>query len=305
MTAPIVTIVGGSGFIGRHTIKRFADAGWRVNVLCRDTVAAEFLKTAGTVGQIVLQRADITDPKTLEGKFAGSDVVINLVSILYQSGYQKFQRINVDGAKAIAEQAKKAGAKKFIHVSALNPCRDSKYGNTKIEGEAAVKAVFPNATILRPSLVIGAEDGFFQRFGRLSMIAPFLPLIAGGGTRFQPVTVENVAEAIFVASTTDTNGKTFELAGPKTYSMKELMKLMLSLTNRKTRLLSIPTGIALLMGIGCELLPFPPQITRDQVRMMRSDSVASGTNLTLKDLGIAPTAIESVLPTLLERFNKR
>lgn len=305
MSAPIVTIVGGSGFVGRHTVKRFADAGWRVNILCRDIIAAEFLKTAGTVGQIVLQRVDITDPKTLEGKFAGSDVVINLVSILYQSGKQKFDRINVGGAKAIAEHAKKAGAKKLIHVSALNPCGDSKYGKTKRDGEAAVVGAFPDAFILRPSLIIGEEDEFFQRFGRMSLISPFLPVIAGGGTRFQPVTVENVAEAIFVAATTEPNGRTFELGGPKTYTMKELMKLLLSLTGRRNRLLSIPKGIALLMGLGCELLPFRPQITRDQVRLLGIDNVLSGTTHGLADLGIAPTAIESVLPNQLERFNKR
>ncbi|MFZ4125312.1 MAG: complex I NDUFA9 subunit family protein [Rickettsiales bacterium] len=305
MSSPIVTIVGGSGFVGRHTVKRFADAGWRVKVLCRDIIAAEFLKTAGTVGQIVLQRVDITKPETLEGKFAGSDVVVNLVSILYQSGRQKFEAINVKGAKLIAEQAKKAGVKKFIQISALSPNPDSRYGHTKLAGEEAVRAIFPSVTILRPSLVIGPEDGFFQRFGSMSMIAPALPLIAGGHTRFQPVTVENVAAAIFVAATTDVAGKTFELAGPKTYSMKELLKLMLSLTGRKKCLISIPSPIASLMGWASELLPFPPQITRDQVRLLKMDNVASADALQLKDLGIAPTAIESVLPTLLERFNAR
>ncbi|MBN8543282.1 MAG: complex I NDUFA9 subunit family protein [Alphaproteobacteria bacterium] len=305
MSSPIVTIVGGSGFVGRHTVKRFADAGWRVNILCRDIIAAEFLKTAGTVGQIVLQRVDITKPEALEGKFAGSDVVINLVSILYQSGNQKFEAINVKGAQLIAEHAKKAGAKKFIQISALSPNPDSRYGHTKLAGEEAVRAKFPNATILRPSLIIGPEDGFFQRFGRMSLIAPALPLIAGGHTRFQPVTVENVATAIFTAATSDVAGKTFELAGPKTYSMKELLKLMLSLTGRKKCLISIPAPIASLMGWVSELLPLPPQITRDQVRLLKTDNVASADALQLKDLGIAPTAIESVLPTLLERFNAR
>jgi NADH dehydrogenase len=305
MTAPIVTIVGGSGFVGRYTVKRFADAGWRVNVLCRDIIAAEFLKTAGTVGQIVLQRVDITKPETLEGKLAGADVVINLVSILYQSGRQKFEAINVKGAKAIAEQAKKAGAKKFIQISALNPNKAAQYGRTKLAGEDAVRDAFAGATILRPSLIVGAEDGFFQRFGRMSMIAPALPLIAGGHTRFQPVTVENVADAVFAAATTDYSGKTFELAGPKIYTMKELLRLMLSLTGRKKRLISIPASIASVMGFFCELLPLPPQITCDQVRLLKTDNVANPEALQLKDLNIAPTAIESVLPNLLERFNAR
>jgi len=306
MVSPIVTIVGGSGFVGRHTIKRFADAGWRVNVLCRDTVAAEFLKTAGTVGQVVLQYADITRPETLEGKFAGSQVVVNLVSILYQSGRQKFDSINVKGAKLIAEHAKKAGAKRLIHISALSPSADAKYGKTKAEGEEAVKAAFPGATILRPSLIIGPEDGFFQRFGRMSLKSPALPVIAGGNTKFQPVLVEDVAKAIITTATdVHTAGKTYELAGPKTYSMKELLKLMFSVTGRKKRLVNIPAPIASLMGFVCELLPLSPMITRDQVRLLKSDNVASAGSLQLQDLGITPTDIETALPSLLERFNKR
>ena len=305
MSSPIVTIIGGSGFVGRHTVKRFCDAGWRINVLCRDIITAEFLKTAGTVGQIVLQHVDVTKPETLEGKFTGSDVVINLVSILYQSSRQKFETINVKGARLIAEQAKKSGAKKFIQISALNPNPNSRYGHTKLAGEVAVRAIFPNATILRPSLIVGPEDGFFQRFGSMSMIAPALPLIAGGHTRFQPVTVENVAMAIFMAATTDVAGKTFELAGPKIYSMKELLKLMLSLTGRKKYLVNIPSPIASLIGCISEFLPFPPPITSDQVRLLKVDNVATADALQLKDLGIAPTVIESVLPKLLERFNAK
>ena len=256
---PLITIVGGSGFVGRHTVKLLASAGYRIRVLVRDTVAAEFLKTCATVGQIAIEHADITRPETLVGKFAGSDAVVSLVSILYESGRQKFDAINIAGAKAVAMEAKKAGAKAFIHVSALGieHTKDTRYGATKLAGEAAVREVFSYATILRPSLIIGPEDGFFQRFGSMSMIAPALPLIAGGHTQFQPVTVENVSEAILVAATTDVAGKTFELAGPKTYSMKALLQLMLSLTGRKKCLISIPAPIASLMGLVSEMLPLP------------------------------------------------
>lgn len=304
-SAPIVTIIGGSGFVGRHSVKRFADAGWRVNVLCRDIIAAEFLRPLGTPGQIVLQRVDLSRPETLEGKLEGSSVVVNLVSILYQSGRQKFDALNVKGAQHIAQLAAKAGVEKLIHVSALNPAPKSRYGRSKIAGEAAVKAAFPAATLLRPSLIIGPEDGFFQRFGRMGMLLPALPLIGGGKTRFQPVTVENVADAIFIAATTHVAGKTIELAGPKIYSFKELLKLLLSLTGRKNWLVPLPSCLASVIGFFCELLPFPPLLTRDQVRLLKADSVLGDGTLTLKDLGIAPTAIESVLPHLLERFTKR
>ncbi len=199
---PLVTIVGGSGFLGRHTVKLLAAAGYRLRILVRDTIEAEFLKTAATVGSIAIEHVDITRPETLAGKFAGSDAVVNLVSIAYEGGRQKFRAINVEGARAIAAEAKKAGAKHFVHISALGVERmgDTKYGATKLAGEQAVREAFPTATILRPSLMVGPEDRFFQRFARLSMIAPALPLIGGGNTKFQPVLVTDVALPFSIAS---------------------------------------------------------------------------------------------------------
>lgn len=304
---PLITIVGGSGFVGRHTVKLLASAGYRIRVLVRDTVAAEFLKTCATVGQIAIEHADITRPETLAGKFAGSDAVVSLVSILYESGRQKFDAINIAGAKAVAVEAKKAGAKAFIHVSALGieNTKDTRYGATKLAGESAVREVFSYATILRPSLIIGPEDGFFQRFGSMSIISPILPLIAGGKTKFQPILVTDVAKAILAAlQNPDAAGRTYEIAGPKIYSFKQLLQLMPSITKRTPYLLSIPMCVAKLQGLFCELLPMKPVITRDQVALLAHDNVLGTGTATLQTLGITPTNIETMLPDYLNRYVK-
>ena len=303
---PLVTIVGGSGFVGRHTVKAFAAAGYRVRVLVRDTIAAEFLKTTATVGQIAIEHVDITRPETLAGKFAGSDAVVSLVSILYQSGRQKFDAINVAGARAVAEEAAKAGVPSLVHVSALGVEKtgDTKYGRTKLAGEQAVRAAFPGATILRPSLIIGPEDGFFQRFARMAMLAPALPLIRGGKTKFQPVLVTDVAKAILTCATQpQTRGATYELAGGTVYSFRELLELMARVTNRRPRLMALPLPLATCIATLSELAPFPPQMTRDQIALLAHDNVASGAP-SLKELGIAPASIEAALPQLLARFVK-
>lgn len=304
---PLVTIVGGSGFVGRHTVKLLASKGYRIRVLVRDTIAAEFLKTAATVGQIAIEHADITRPETLAGKFAGSDAVISLVSILYQSGRQKFDAINVAGARAVAVEAKKAGASSFIHVSALGieRARDTQYGKTKLVGELAVLEAFPEATILRPSLIIGPEDGFFQRFARMSLVSPVLPLIGGGRTKFQPVLVTDVAQAIVSAiGKPELRGKTFELAGPNIYSFRELLELMGRITKRTSCLISMPTWMARIQARFCELLPFKPMITRDQVKLLAHDNVLGTNTLTFRQLGITPGAIEDMLPHYLARYVK-
>lgn len=302
---PLVTIVGGSGFVGRHTVKLLAAKGYRIRVLVRDTVAAEFLKTAATVGQIAIEHADITRPDTLKGKFAGSDAVINLVSIMYQRGRQRFGAINVEGAKAVAREAKAAGAKSLIQISALGVerARDTLYGMTKLNGELAVLEAFPEATILRPALIIGPEDNFFQRFARMSLVLPVLPLIAGGKTRFQPVLVTDVAQAIVNAiGNPETRGRTFEIAGPKVYSFRELLQLMGRITKRTSCLISMPTLFARIQGRICEMLPFKPMITRDQVKLLAHDNVASNNAIGL--FGITPTPIEDALPHYLARYVK-
>ncbi len=304
---PLVTIVGGSGFVGRYAVKAFAQAGYRIRVLVRNTVGAEFLKTAATVGQIAIEHVDITRPETLAGKFAGSDVVVSLVSILYESGSQKFDAINVAGARAVAEAARAAGAKSLVHVSALGVERsaaDTRYGATKLAGEEAVRAAFPSAVILRPSLIVGAEDGFFQRFGRMTMISPALPLIAGGKTLFQPVLVTDVAQAILAAMGAEHAGKTYAVAGNERYSFREMLEMMARITNRRPWLVTIPAGVAKLKGFFCELMPFAPLITRDQVALLRHDNVVTDGEKTLAELGIAPASVAAALPALLARYIK-
>lgn len=304
---PLVTIVGGSGFVGRHVVKAFAAAGWRIRVLVRDTIAAEFLKTSATVGSIAIEYADITRPETLAGKCAGSDAVVNLVSILFEQGRQKFSRINIDGARAVAKEAAKAGAASLIHISALGVDRasDTRYGSTKQAGEEAVRSEFPQATILRPSLVIGPEDGFFQRFGRMSLVSPVLPLIGGGGTKFQPVLVTDVAAAVLAAATyADAQGKTLALAGPQVYSFRELLQLMARITGRHPCLVNLPSGIASFKAFFLEKLPFAPPFTRDQVKLLKYDNIRQPGEEGVEYLGITPQPIEPVLPLYLARFIK-
>lgn len=304
---PLVTIVGGSGFVGRHLVKLLASKGYRIRVLVRDCIAAEHLKTSATVGQIAIEHADVTQPETLAGKFAGSDAVINLTGILYQSGRQKFVTVHTAGAKAIAAEAKKAGARCLVHVSALgaDKARDTLYGASKLAGEQAVREAFPEATILRPSLLIGPDDSFFQRFARMTLISPALPLIGGGHTHYQPLLVTDLTQVIYAALTRpDARGKTYELGGPQTYSFRALMELMLRLTKRETKLVSIPAGIAKFKAFFFELMPFAPPITRDQVKLLAHDNVVSGGAHGCMNLGVAPASIESVLPQYLARYVK-
>lgn len=308
---PLITVVGGSGFVGRHIVKLLASKGYRLRVLVRDCVAAEFLKTAGYPGQIFLEHADITRPATLEGKFAGSDAVVSLVSILYQTGRQRFDSINVGGAKAVAEESARAGVKTLIHISAagVEQAQDTAYGSTKIAGERAVREAFPNATILRPSLIIGPEDGFFQRFGRMSLISPFLPMIGGGKTIFEPVLVTDIAMAVYKCiNLPQARGKTYELGGPEKLSFRAMLELMRTLTNRKPWLISLPFGVASFQAFFLELLsrvtPWPPVMTRDQVKLLKHNNLIHPNALSFRDLGLVPAAIDSQLPNYLTRFVK-
>lgn len=302
----VITVVGGSGFVGRQVVSQLAALGYRLRVIVRDTVAAEFLRTAGEVGQIALEHGDLTRPKTLAGKFVGSWGVVNLVSILYARGRQTFEAVNVSGAEAVASEAAKAGAQRFVQISALGVDRSAAttdYGRTKLAGEAAVRRAFPAATILRPSLIIGPQDGFFQRFASLSLISPVLPLIGGGHTRFQPVLVSDVAEAVAAALTlAHAPGRIYELAGPEIYGFKELLGFMGQLTNRRPRLVNIPVGLARILGRLSELIPCPPAITRDQVALLAYDSVATPGMPGLAELGIEPASIEPMLPQYLARY---
>ncbi len=301
MSGSIITVVGGSGFLGRYVVHRLAGQGYVIRVLCRHPSEATFLKPAGNVGQIVPDYADLAKPESLKGKVDNSAAVINLVGILYESGKHSFSRIHAQGAEKLAKLAKEAGVPRFVQVSALGVSKasNSTYARTKLAGEEAVRGVYPNATILRPSVLFGAEDNFFNQFARMSQFSPALPAIGGGETKFQPVYVDDVAQAITtVLERRDTAGKTYELGGPKVFTFKEILQYIGEVTGQKRALVPIPYSVAGLMGSITQLLP-NPMLTSDQVRLLKYDNIVSEEALTFADLGITPTPVEAVVPEYL------
>ena len=307
MTTRVVTVFGGSGFIGRHLISRLAKQDWVIRIAVRHPSQANFLKPMGDVGQITPVRAPLQEQIAVETAVEGAEAVINLIGILYERVRQNFSAVHVHGAQAVAEAAKAAGAKTLIQISAIGADihGEAEYARSKGAGEAAVKTAFPDATIIRPSIVFGPEDGFFNRFAEMARFSPVLPLIGGGGTRFQPVYVGDVADAI-AACVRDPacRGKTYELGGPQVYTFKELMELLLREIRRRRLLVPWPFKLADMQAAFLERLPVPP-LTRDQVKLLRSDNVVSPDALTLADLGIAPTAAEVIVPTYLDRYRPR
>ena len=305
VTAKRVTVFGGSGFLGRYLVKRLAAEGWAVRVAVRDPVKAAFLKPAGNVGQIVPMRCNVLDDAALTAAVAGSDAVVNLVGILYEFGRQRFEPVQAEAPARIGRAASANGVQRFIQVSALgaDPSSPSLYARSKAAGEAGARAAFPGVTIVRPSIVIGPEDGFFNRFARIAQFAPAVPLLGGGHTRFQPTYVGDVADALMAALRNNaTAGRTYELGGPRTYSFRELMELMLRIIDRKTRLVSVPFGLAEMLALVAQLAPVPP-LTRDQVLLLEAgDNVVSPGALTYADLGLQPQAIEAILPTYLDIY---
>ncbi|MBO6560439.1 MAG: complex I NDUFA9 subunit family protein [Nisaea sp.] len=300
-----ITIFGGSGFIGRNIVRELAQKGARIAVACRDVEAAKFLKVQGVVGQVTPVHVDVTEGlSAIAPAVEGADMVINLCGILFESGRNRFDAVQGTAPGLIASAAAKAGAGKFLHVSAIGADANSasRYARSKAAGEDAVRAAFPSATILRPSVVFGPDDDFFNRFGAMAESFPFLPLIGGGTTKFQPVYVDDVADAALKALATDeAAGKTYELGGPKIYTFRELMEMVNAQTGRARRLVDIPFWAASIEAAFLEWLPTPP-LTRDQVTLLKSDNVVSEGALTLTDLGVTPTACEAILPTYLDRF---
>ncbi len=299
----IATVFGGSGFIGRYVVRRLADAGYMVRVAVRDPEAARFLLTAGHVAQIVPLAANITNPASIAHAVAGADLVVNLVGILAEGRAGDFQRIQGDGPRLIAEAATAADVRALVHVSAIgaDAASPSAYGRSKAAGEAAVLAAFPRATILRPSIVIGAEDGFLNRFGAMAAISPIMPVLAGA-TRFQPVYVGDVATAVIrAASRPDAAGATYELGGPSSYSFRELLAYILHETRRKRCLLAVPPSIARLQATILERLP-GKLLTRDQLAMLGRDNVVQPGMPGLAELGIVPASLEQIAPAILARF---
>ncbi len=303
----LVTVFGGSGFVGRHVVRALANRGYRVRVAVRRPDLAFHLKPLGNVGQIHAVQANVRYRQSIEAAVTGSDVVINLVAILQESGRQKFDAVQVFGARAIAEAARKAGAR-LVHVSAIgaDPGSASNYGRTKGEGEAAIQSVIRDAIIIRPSIIFGPEDDFFNRFAAMARLSPFLPLIGGGTTRFQPVYVGDVAEMIALATDGGlTAGGTYELGGPEVLSFRECLELMLKETGRNRILLHLPWFAARIVATMVGWLPGAP-ITNDQLEMLKTDNVvskaATDKKHTLEGVGINPTALSAVLPSYLVQY---
>jgi uncharacterized protein YbjT (DUF2867 family) len=305
-SAKLVTIIGGSGFLGRHIVRALAREGWRIRVGVRHPHTANFLRPMGRVGQIQIVKANLLKRDDLAMLMREADAAINLAGILFQRGSQKFQAIHADGAAALAESASAYGIKTLIHFSALgaNPESRSVYARTKAEGEKRVRSAFPDAIIMRPSVVFGPEDDFFNRFARLARISPVLPLIGGGHTRFQPVYAGDVALATKSAlDNPAAAGMVFELGGPEVMTLKDVMQLVLHVTRRKRLLVTVPFGIARIQAALLGLLPKPP-LTLDQLRLLESDNVVSPDARGLSDLGVTATAAEAIVPAYLWRFRK-
>ena len=299
----LITIFGGTGFIGRHLIRKLASDGWRIRVISRSPGLAGHLQPLGEVGQIVVQPESGDDETALGRLLEGSSAVVNLVGILYETGRQRFDDVHGERPGRIARAAADAGVERLVHVSAIGADSQSSsaYARSKAAGETALRQAFESAVIIRPSIVIGPEDGFFNRFAAMARVLPVLPLIGGGETRFQPVYVGDVAEAIVAGlERDDAKGRTYELGGPKTYSFEELLRYMLDVIGRKRYLVDLPFGLAAFQARFLEWLPEPP-LTRDQLELLKTDNVVGEDALTLADLGIAPTPMEAVAPSYLTR----
>ena len=310
MSARLVTVFGGSGFVGRHLVRALAKDGWRVRVACRRPDLAGHLQPLGAVGQIHAVQANLRYRKSIAAAVQGADAVVNLVGILNESGRQKFSTVQAQGARFVAEEAAKAGITNFVQLSAIgaNAQSSSDYARTKAEGEAAVLAAVPSAVVLRPSIIFGPEDQFFNRFANLARFTPALPLIGGGETKFQPVYVGDVAEAALKALDGKAKpGTVYELGGPETRSFKALLEYILTVTGRKRLLLPLPFALAKFKAGILECLP-GKLLTVDQVILLETDNVVSAAakaeGRTLEGLGIEPTSFEAIVPTYLYAFRE-
>jgi len=322
MSTGLVTLFGGSGFIGHYAARALVEAGYRVRIAVRRPHLAGDVRLAGPPGWVDIAQANVRNRLSVERAIEGADAVVNLVGILYEKGQQSFESAQLGGAQTVAECAAAAGIKRFVQMSAIgaNENSESDYARTKALAEQAVRSAIPEAVILRPSIVFGPEDDFFNKFAGMashpvSNIAPFLPAIGGGKTKLQPVYAGDVAEAIAAAvSRDDVHGKTFELGGPRTYTFNELYDFIGETIDRKRYALPLPFFVAKPMGLtfgAIWKIPFlplhtvlgPPPITGDQVDMLKTDNVVAEDALTLKDLGVDEIeSIEAIVPTYLWRY---
>jgi NADH dehydrogenase len=310
----LVTIFGGSGFVGRHCVRAFARDGWRVRAAVRRPDLAGHLQPMGVVGQIHAVQANLRFPDSVLAAAQGSDVVVNAVGVLASTGKQTFSAVHVDGARAVARAAREAGARTLVHISAIgaDPASSAAYGRSKAEGERAVLEEFPGAVILRPSIVFGPEDDFFNRFAAMARLSPLVPLIGGGNTRFQPIFVGDLAAAVRLAAEGKAKaGTIYELGGPEVLSFRELLDRTQEYAGRQRGYLRLPFWLAKLQAILTAPLPNALRpVTLDQLRMLQSDNVVSeaarAEHRTLADLGVAhPQPIGAVVPRYLERFKPR
>ena len=302
-TRNVATVFGGSGFVGRYVVKRLAAVGYVVRVAVRYPEAALFLKTMGAVGQIVPLAAAVTDEASATRAIAGSEVVVNTVGILAENRAGDFQRIQGDGPGRLARIAAASGVSRLVHVSALgaDPKSDSLYARSKAAGEAAVQQAFPQATILRPSVVFGPEDNFFNRFAGMARVLPFMPVVAGD-TKFQPVYVGDVADAVMAAiEEPEAAGRIFELGGPRAMSMREVLAYILKETGRDHRMIDMPMSLLRLQASILQMLP-GKLLTTDQLKLLAKDNVLTAGAAGLTELGIVPTPIELVVPGYLRRY---
>jgi NADH dehydrogenase len=305
----LVTIFGGSGFLGRHLVRALCRRGYRIRVAVRRPDLAFHLQPLGRVGQVHAVQANLRYPRSVAAAVQGADVVINLVGILYERGRQRFDAVHAEGARHVAEAAAAAGAR-LIHVSALGTDEQSpaQYARTKAQAEAAVLATLPMAVVFRPSIMFGPEDNFFNLFASLARLSPVLPLIGGGHTRFQPVFVGDVAEAIArAADGTVRGGRIYELGGPEVRTFRELMEYILQTIERRRLLVPLPFRVAEFKAWFLQFLP-TPLLTPDQVRLLQTDNVVSEAarreHRTLVDLGIEPHSIEAIVPSYLWRYRR-
>ncbi|MEM9146249.1 MAG: complex I NDUFA9 subunit family protein [Pseudomonadota bacterium] len=297
--APIAAIVGGSGFVGRYIAQALAREGWRVRVGCRRPHEAHFVRPYGVVGQVEPVQCNIRDDASIARLVDGAEAVINCVGILFESGPNKFDSVQAEGAGRVARLAAEAGARTMVHISAIGADAHSPadYARTKAAGEAAVQAAFPTAVILRPSIVFGTEDQFFNRFAKMARLSPMVPVV-GGSTRFQPVWVQDVAEAAARSAMGKAEPGVYELGGPNVYTFRALIELMLRVIRRRRLIVDIPFFAARIQGMILGLLPNPP-ITTDQVRLLESDNVVSEGALGFEALGIVPEAPEGIIESYL------
>ena len=308
MRDELVTVFGGSGFLGRHVVRALVKRGYRVRVAVRHPELANFLQPLGLVGQVHAVQANLRYPESIKSALAGASAAVNCVGILHESGTQKFDALIAKGMERVAQAAHKHGIKKLVQISAIGAgTNDADYNIANAEGEKNVQRVFPHAVIMRPSLIFGAEDSFFNKFANLARFTPVLPLIGGGHTRFQPVYVDDVAKAVAQAVEGGISPGIYELGGPEIITFKEILERILRVTLRKRLLVPLPFALAYIKAFFLQLLP-NPLLTVNQVRMLKGDYTISEAALregrTLDAFGIRPVALDAVLPTYLWRFRK-